>query len=245
MRVTQGKPGKKAMRCHSERWTCPRRGHPEAAKASLRRRQTEENGEGYWDAKELDRGSVSGRGTGIARQSFFPREAIMGALRTGKNDFQALWLRRQSLRKCDLNPLVAQQAHAGSAMLPATPILPEQGSRPNRVRMQEQADPARLRRGVTMPLTLLSQGTRSTLADASRVDQTQAAISLTALFGCREHLLGGAAQGPVRLKHKVSPRETACFPGRGESRRAIARGRGLLLFGLGGGSKLGGTKRRR
>ncbi len=131
-------------------------------------------------------------------------------------------------------------------MLPATPILPEQGSRPNLERMQQQADPARLRRGATMPLTLLSQGTRSTLAHLCRVDQTQAAISLTALFGCRKRLIGGAAQGPIRLKHKVSPREAAGFPGRGDSRRAIARGRGLLLFGLGsGGSKLGGPHRGR
>ncbi len=99
------------MRCHSERWTCPRRGHPEAAKASLRRRQTEENGEGFWDAKELDGGSVSSRSTSIACQSFFPREAIMGALRTGKNDFQALWLGRQSLGKCYLNPLGARAPH--------------------------------------------------------------------------------------------------------------------------------------
>lgn len=170
----------------------------------------------------------------------------MGAPRTGKNAFRALWLGRQSLRKCYLNPLVAQQAHASSAMLPATPILPEQRSRPNLERMQQQADPARLRRGSAMPLTLLSQGTRSTLAHLRCVNQPQAAISLTALFGCREHLVGGAAQGPIRLKHKVLPRETAGFPGRGDRRRAIARGRGLLLFGLGdGGSKLGGTHRSR
>ncbi len=233
------------MRYHSEWRDCPSREHPEAAKASLRLRQTEERGEAFWDAEELDGGSVSGRGTGIACQPFFPRKAIMGAPRTGKDSHRVVWLGRRSLRKCDLNPLVAQQAHAGSAMLPATPITPEQGSRPNRERMQQQADPARLRRGAAMPLTLLSQGTRATLAEPSRVDQTQAAISLTALFGCTERLIGGAAQGPVRLKHKVSPRETACFPGRGESRRAIARGRGLLLFGLGGGSKLGGTHRRR
>jgi hypothetical protein len=61
-----------------------------AAKASLRRRQTEESGESFWDAEELDGGSVSGRGTGIARQPFFPREAIMGALRTGKDSLWAL-----------------------------------------------------------------------------------------------------------------------------------------------------------
>ena len=122
MRGTRGKPGKKAMRCHSERWARPRRGHPEAAKASLRRRQTEESGEDFWDAEELDGGSVSGRGTGIARQPFFPRKAIMGALRTGKDSQRVVWLGRCGLWKCDLNPLVTQQAHAGAAMLPATPI---------------------------------------------------------------------------------------------------------------------------
>src|SRR6266567_995396 len=125
----------------------------------------------------LDGGSVSGRGMGIACQPFFPRKAIMGALRTGKDSHRVVWLGRRGLRKRDLTPLVAQQAHAGSAMLPATPITPEQGSRPNLQRMQQQADPARLRRGVAMPLALLSQGTRSTLAEPSRVDQTQAAIS--------------------------------------------------------------------
>src|SRR5258708_6870452 len=122
MRGTEGKPGKKAMRYHLERWACPRREHPEAAKASLRRRQTEESGEDFWDAEELDGGSVSGRGTGIARQPVFPRKAIMGALRAGKDSHRVVWLGRRGLRKSDLNPLVAQQAHAGSAMLSATPI---------------------------------------------------------------------------------------------------------------------------
>src|SRR5436309_13387571 len=112
-RRTEGKPGKKAMRHHSERWACPRREHPEAAKASLRRRQTEESGQDFWDAEELDGGSVSGRGTGIACQPFFPRKAIMGTLRTGKDSHRVVWLGRRGLRKGDLNPLVAQQAHAG------------------------------------------------------------------------------------------------------------------------------------
>ena len=85
MRGIEGKPAKKATRQHSERRACPRREHPEAAKASLRRRQTEESGEDFWDAEELDGGSVSGRGTGIAPQPFFPRKAIMGALRPGKD----------------------------------------------------------------------------------------------------------------------------------------------------------------
>ena len=51
MRGTEGKPGKKAVRHHSERWSCPRREHAEAANASLRRRQTEESGQDFWDAR--------------------------------------------------------------------------------------------------------------------------------------------------------------------------------------------------
>ena len=101
----------------------------------------------------------------------------MGALGTRKDDHRAVWLGRRALRQGDLHLLLAEQAHAGSTMLSATPILPEQGSRPNLERMQQQADPARLRRGVAMPLALLSQGTRSRLPEPSRVDQTQAAIS--------------------------------------------------------------------
>src|SRR5438552_11771766 len=97
-RRTEGKPGKKAMRYHSERKACPRRAHPEAAKASLRRRQTEESGEAFWDTEELDGGSVSGRGTGIARQPFFPRKAIMGTLRTGQDSLRVVWLSRHGLR---------------------------------------------------------------------------------------------------------------------------------------------------
>ena len=110
--------------------------------------------------------------------------------------------------------------------------------------MQHNTDPARFCRLPAMPLARLSQRTPSPLTDASGVDQPQAAISKALLFGCRKHLIGGAAQGPIRLEHKVLPREAAGFPGRGKSRRAIARGRGLLLFGLGsGGSKLGDTQR--
>src|SRR5260370_15897962 len=108
MRGTGRKSGKKAMRCQAERRACPRRGHPEAAKASLHRRQTEEGGKGFWDAEELDGGSISGRGPGIAQQPFFPREAVMGALRTRKNCLRVVWLGKRGLRKCDLNPLVTR-----------------------------------------------------------------------------------------------------------------------------------------
>ncbi len=61
----------------------------------------------------------------------------MGALRTGEDDFRALWQRRAQPAEVLPQPVgCASLAHAGSAMLSATPILPEQGSRPDLERMQ-------------------------------------------------------------------------------------------------------------
>ena len=106
-RGTEGQPGKKALRHHSERKACPSRELISVAQASLRRRQTEESGKAFWDTEELDGGSVSGRSTGITRQACLPRQAIMGALRTVKDDWRGVWLGRRGLRQSDLYPLVA------------------------------------------------------------------------------------------------------------------------------------------
>jgi hypothetical protein len=86
----------------------PRREYPLSGQGALGRSQTEEGGEGCWHPEQRDRDLASCRDRGIARQPFFPRKAIMGALRTGKDDFRALCLGRQSLWKRDLNALVAQ-----------------------------------------------------------------------------------------------------------------------------------------
>ena len=106
-RGTEGQPGKKAMRHHSGRKTCPSRDLTSATHSFLRRRQAEESGKAFWDTEELDGGSVSGHGTGIAHQACFPRQAIMGALRTGQVDLRSGWLGRRGLRQSDLYPLVA------------------------------------------------------------------------------------------------------------------------------------------
>ncbi len=87
-----------------------------------------------------------------------------------------------------VNPLVTQQLHASSTMLPAAPIFPEQGSRANLERVQQHTHPAWFRGSATMPLTLLAELTTSTVADASGVDQSQAPISFPALFGRMESL---------------------------------------------------------
>ena len=144
------------MRHHSEWRGCPSRELTSAAKASLRRRQTEERGEAFWDAEELDDGSASGRGTGIARQPCFPRQAIMGTLGPGQDGCWGLWQGLRGLRQGDFHPLMAQQAHAGATMKPPTPILPEQGNRPNLERMQQHTHLARLRSRTAIPLAKLS-----------------------------------------------------------------------------------------
>ncbi len=206
VRKIERKARKEGMRCYSEKSAFPRRGRFRLSARMLKPSwQAEEGGEGCWHPEQRDRDLASCRGTGIAPQPFFPPEALMGALCTGKDILRAVWLERRGLRKGDLNSLGAQQAHAGSAMLPPTPILPEQGSGSHRAWMQQNTDPARFCCLPAMPLALLSQRTPATLTDASGIDQPQAAISLAALFGGRERLLGGAAQGPIRLKHKVLP----------------------------------------
>src|SRR5216683_6088356 len=96
--------------------------------------------------------------------------------------------------------------------------------------MQQQTHSAWFQSSEAMPLALLAQPTASTLADASRIHEPQAAISLTALFGRSKHLPGGAAQCAIRLKHKVAPRKAALFEGQGHLRRSIARGRSRMLF---------------
>jgi hypothetical protein len=101
----------------------------------------------------------------------------MGALRTGKDAYRAVWLGRRGLRKCDLHSLVAQQAHTGSAMLPASPITPSQGSRPNLERMQQHADLARLYRGFALPLTLFAERARAATANTGCIHHSQTSVS--------------------------------------------------------------------
>src|SRR5260221_5563322 len=112
--------------------------------------------------------------------------------------------------------------------------------------MQQHTHPAWLQSGATMPLALLSHGTTSTLTDASRIHQPQAAIRLPARFGRREGLPSGATQHAIRLKDKIVPRKTVAFEGQSYLGGRIARGRNcVLLRRWKGRSKLGGAHRLR
>jgi hypothetical protein len=106
----------------------------------------------------------------------------MGALRTGKDGLWAWWLGRQSRWKGDLNPLVAQQAHRGSPMLPATPISPEQRGTASVEGMEQQAHLPRLLRGAALPLALLAQRTGAATADAGRIHHTETSIGFSAVL---------------------------------------------------------------
>src|SRR6266699_2369176 len=78
------KPGKKAMRCHSEQRRCPRRKNPLTVKAGLSRHQPERSSKRCWDTKELDRDVTSGWRTRIASQPLLPAETRVRPLRAGQ-----------------------------------------------------------------------------------------------------------------------------------------------------------------
>ncbi len=52
----------------------------------------------------------------------------MSALATRKNGQRRGWAGLAERQQLHVNPLVTEQLHAGSAMLSATPILPEEWS---------------------------------------------------------------------------------------------------------------------
>ena len=120
------KLGKVGMRLHSEKSTFPRkeRSHHSAPALHLGW-QSEEGGETGWHPEQRDRYSANRQGTGIACQPFFPREPVMGALCTRKKWWRG-FVGLVGWRELHINSLVAEQVHAGSAMLSTTPILPEQ-----------------------------------------------------------------------------------------------------------------------
>ncbi len=91
--------------------------------------------------------------------------------------------------------------------------------------MQEDAHLARLLRGVALPLALLPLRTRTTVANAGRIDHTQAPISLSTPLLRSERPACWTPQRPIGLERKVLPREATHFPGRRRGRWTISRRR--------------------
>ncbi|GHO77850.1 hypothetical protein KSD_56210 [Ktedonobacter sp. SOSP1-85] len=55
----------------------------------------------------------------------------MGPLCTGDEGHGRFWLNLEGLFQMHVNPLTVQKQYTCPPMLPAAPVTPEQGSRPN------------------------------------------------------------------------------------------------------------------
>src|SRR6266566_5252789 len=211
------------MRIRSEKHAFPRRTVPRRSEGVLQLGgQAEEVGESLRHAEEPDRDPASSGGAGIARQPLGKRETVMRPLRT-REDGRRWYRRRQGLLQRYVHPLAAQQVHTGAPLLSAAPIPPEQRRRSHRERMQQQTDPTWLCRLRAVPLTLLAQGTYTTVCNPGGVEHPQRAIVLGALLGRVQRLACWTTQCPVGLEGKVLSREAASFPGGGGGGWAIAR----------------------
>jgi hypothetical protein len=115
------------------------------------------------------------RSAGIASQPLLPGQAGVGTLRTGKDNrlfFGAKLRRRRGLY---VHTLTAQQFSTGSPLLSARPVPPEQCLGASLAGMEQHAHLAGFARLVTVPLTLLTQGTGTTICDPGGVDDAQTA----------------------------------------------------------------------
>jgi hypothetical protein len=218
------KPGKKAMRCHSERRRCPRRRNPVAVEAGLSRRHPERGSKGCWDAEELDRDVTSGWRTRIASQSLCPRETRVRSLRTGQDHVCGAWRSGGGWRQAHLDALVSHELHAGAPMLSAAPIAPEHRCGTHPEWMQQHTHLAWLRGRAATPLTLFAQRTRAAVADASRIHRAQTAIGLSPLLLGVKRLSCWTEERPIRLERKVLSGEATYFPGGGGGGWTIPRG---------------------
>lgn len=149
-----------------------------------------------------------------------------------------------------IHALTTHELHGCSAVLPAAPVPPEQGSSSNARGVQQDTHPAGLCRGAIVPLALLAQGTRTTLANASGIHEAQDASTFAASLLHKEGGSGWATQGPIGFSGKVLSREAPTFPGQGHHRLDIAKHRlrrvgSLLLRRQGSRGKLGRAHRLR
>src|SRR2546429_2343209 len=120
--------GKEAMRLLSEKEACPRKGNPTAVKTKLSRGQTERGGKVFWDTEESDRHPTGCGNSCVASKPLCPREARVGALGAGKDQF--CFGRRScgERRQAHLDGLESEGLHKGTTMLYPDPSPPQQRS---------------------------------------------------------------------------------------------------------------------
>jgi hypothetical protein len=148
----------------------------------------------------------------------------MGTLRAGQGRRRSRWVSLASPFHLHLNPLATTEPQGSPPMLPAAPILPEDGERPDDHWMQQHTHLTRLVGGAAIPLTLFAQRARATTANAGRIHDAQTAIGLSAPLMGAKFQACGTVQCAIGLEDKVLPREAARFPGQAHLRRSIARG---------------------
>ncbi len=131
MRGIEERPEQEAMRCHSEKRACPRRGNPTAVETVRSRRQIERGGKAFWDAEQSDRHPARGWDSRVAREPLLKVETIMRALCTRQGRRRENWAGREPLLYLHLYMLLPEQMHARPSMVPTVPVSPEQGRRPD------------------------------------------------------------------------------------------------------------------
>ena len=128
--------------------------------------------------------------------------------------------------------MLAAQLDARPSVPPPTPIPPEQGCGTDDEGMQEHTYLARFGGRDAIPLTMFPQGTRTTAANARRIDHAQASIGLSTPLLDTKLLARWTVKRAIRLESKVLPRETACFPGQSDFCRSVSLDRRSLRLEL-------------
>ncbi len=238
---------KEAMRFHSEKQTCPRRGLQTTLEMVLRCGQPQRGSKAFWDTEQVDRHLARSWGTRVAKQPLLNVEAIMCALCTRQRRVREIRGGRETRILLHLHVLATQQLSARPSMVPTAPITPEHRCGADEEGMQEHAHLARLGSSATLPLALFAQGTRATTANAGGIDHAQAPIGFSASLIDRERLARWTAQRAIGLQGKVLSREATRFPGQSHDRRSIPLCRrcrkGLFLYRRQSRSKRSGTDR--
>src|SRR6266699_4397169 len=159
----------------------------------------------------------------MASQPLLPGETIMRALCARKDHFRCARPRGGRRWPAYLDALVSHELETSAPVLSTAPIAPEQRGRTHLERMQQHTDLARFCRRSAIPLTLLTQRTGTTTADAGRIHHAQTAIGFWTPFLGVKRLSCWTAESSIRLERKVLAREAPRFPGGGRGRRAIPR----------------------
>lgn len=189
-------------------------------------RQTERGGKNVRDAEQSNGHSASRWRLRIASQSRLPREPRVRPRSSGKRQRRSISIGSDVRFLLYRHPLVTQELDTGVSMKSAAPISPEERLIANHKRMQEHTDLARLFGGAALPLTLLTQRTGATTANAGRIHDTQTPIGLAAALLSRTRLPCWTPERPVGLERKVGSGETPRFPRSGSGRWTVPRGRG-------------------